>query len=82
MTDITVLQGMPLKRLRLDVTKVTDISVLKGMPLEDLILPERATDIEFLRKIPTLQRINEKPAAQFWKEFDAVHAEKAKEGKK
>jgi uncharacterized membrane protein len=53
-------------------TKVSDLSPLKGMPLKVLwcdCKPER--DAEILRSIKTLERINDKPAAEFWKEQEA-----------
>jgi len=49
-----------------------DLSPLKGMLLKELWLdfkPER--DTELLRSIKTLQTINGKPAAEFWKQFKA-----------
>ena len=44
---------------------------MKGMPLKHFVgkfKPERAADI--LRSIPPFQPINDKPAADFWKEVD------------
>jgi hypothetical protein len=51
---------------------VTDLSPLKGMPLKELhcdFKPER--DAEILRSITTLERINDKPAREFWAEVGA-----------
>ena len=51
---------------------MSDLSPLKGMPLKELgcdFKPER--DAEILRSIKTLETINGKPAAEFWKEFEA-----------
>lgn len=48
--------------------KVTDLALLKGTPLKELpcdFQPER--DAEILRSIKTLETINGKPAAEFWK---------------
>jgi len=45
------------------------LSPLNGMPLKSLHLdfkPER--DAEILRSIKTLEQINGKPAAEFWKD--------------
>ncbi|WP_238389256.1 leucine-rich repeat domain-containing protein [Urbifossiella limnaea] len=59
-----------LTTLLVDHTKVTDLSLLRGMPLKELscdFRPER--DAEILRSIRTLETINGKPAAEFWKEF-------------
>jgi len=54
--------------LFIDRTKVTDFSLLKRMPLKELrcdFKPER--DAEILRAIKTLEKINDKPAAEFWR---------------
>ncbi len=75
--DVPVSDLSPLKNKKLHLlwcqnTKVTDLSVLRGMPLAELwcdFKPERDADI--LRGIPTLKTINDKPAAEFWKEVDA-----------
>jgi hypothetical protein len=61
-----------LRSVSLTGTRVTDLSPLKGMPLKELscdFKPER--DTEILRSLKSLQRINGKPAAEFWKEVDA-----------
>ncbi len=53
------------------------IDANKDMPLKELgcdFKPER--DTEILRSIKTLETINGKPAAEFWKEVDAKRAEK------
>jgi hypothetical protein len=61
---------MPLQELFIHGTRVTDMSVIKDFPLKILgcdFKPER--DAELLRSIKTLERINNKPAAEFWKQF-------------
>jgi hypothetical protein len=64
---------MPLVWLRCQGTKVIDLSPLKGMPLESIVCDVGvARDSEFLRSLPTLKNINEKPAAEFWKEVGAT----------
>jgi hypothetical protein len=71
--DLSPLQGMPLTHLDCGQTKVTDLSPLRGMPLKVLncdFKPER--DAAILREIKTLETINGKPAAQFWKDVDAL----------
>ena len=71
-SDLSPLRGMPLTFLGYNNTKVTDLSPLKGMPLKELgcdFRPER--DTEILRSIKTLEKINGKPAAQFWKEVNS-----------
>ena len=55
--------------------KTTDFSLLKGRPLKFLGLdfrPER--DAEILRSIKTLETVNDKPAAEFWKEVEQKQA--------
>ena len=69
--DLSPLKGMPLTFLHCDLTQVSDLSPLMGMPLKDLkcdFEPERDADI--LRSIKTLEWINGKPAAEFWKDVD------------
>jgi Leucine-rich repeat (LRR) protein len=57
-------------------TQVTDLSPLKGMPLKELscdFCPDR--DTEILRAIKSLETINDRPAAEFWKQVDARKAD-------
>ena len=77
-SDISILKDMPLERLDMNGTKVTNFSVLKGMPLKRIHLPSHAKGIDFLRSMSSLVSINNQPAAQFWKEYDAAQAAKAK----
>jgi eukaryotic-like serine/threonine-protein kinase len=68
-SDLSPLKDMKLTYLDLGATQVSDLSLLKGMPLKNLYCnfkPER--DAELLRSIKTLETINDKPAAEFWKE--------------
>jgi Leucine-rich repeat (LRR) protein len=61
-----------LTRLSIAYTKATDLSLLEGMPLKELNCEfQRERDAEILRSITTLERINGKPAAEFWKEADS-----------
>jgi hypothetical protein len=70
--DLSPLRGIPLERLHMEGAPVTDLSPLKGMPLTDLTIDFRAErDTKILRSLTTLQNINYKPAADFWKESDA-----------
>jgi hypothetical protein len=70
-TDLSPLRGMPLQRLWWDGTAVSDLSPLKGMPLKEIVCDfERERDAEFLRSLTTLETINSKSAAEFWKEVD------------
>jgi tRNA A-37 threonylcarbamoyl transferase component Bud32/Leucine-rich repeat (LRR) protein len=70
-SDLSPLKDLPLRRLDVFQTQVTDFSPLVGMPLKELrgnFKPER--DAEVLRSVKTLELINDKPAAEFWKEVD------------
>jgi serine/threonine protein kinase len=70
-TDVVVLQGMPVNKLWLRSTRVDDLSPLKGMPLKLLHCDfQRARDADIVRSLTTLEEINGKPAAEFWKEVD------------
>jgi hypothetical protein len=63
---------MKLTQLWCHETRVTDLSPLRGMPLQEIscnFKPER--DAVILRSIKTLEKINDKPAAEFWKVVDA-----------
>jgi hypothetical protein len=71
-SNLSPLKGMPLEHLGISGTRVADLSPLKVMPLKSLTCDFKAErDATILRAIPTLQTINDKPAAQFWKEVDA-----------
>ena len=70
--DLTPLIGMPLTDLHFDRSQVNDLSPLKGMPLKAIsrgFTPER--DAAFLRSIKTLEKINQMPVAEFWKQTEA-----------
>jgi serine/threonine protein kinase len=67
--DLSPLKGMPLIVVDCRGTRVTDLTPLVGMPLKEVrcdFKPERDTAI--LRSIKTLEAINLKTAAEFWKE--------------
>ncbi|MDA0833414.1 MAG: SUMF1/EgtB/PvdO family nonheme iron enzyme [Planctomycetota bacterium] len=71
-SDLSPLEGMPLELLDIRDSSVTDLSPLEGLPLKALMLdfkPDRDTGL--LRSIKTLKTINDKPAAEFWKEVEA-----------
>jgi serine/threonine protein kinase len=73
--DISALRGMPLTRLALNDTPVKDLNPVSELPLKELSFdfnPER--DTELIRKIKTLEIINGKPAAEFWKEVDSAES--------
>lgn len=70
-SDLSLLTGMPPTDLNIVETEVTDLTPLKGLPLKTVVLdfkPER--DAPILKGIKTLEFINRKPAADFWKELD------------
>jgi serine/threonine protein kinase len=70
-SDLSPLRGMPLQTLWWAGTPVSDLSPLKGMPLKEIYCDfQRERDVEFLRSFKTLETINGKPAAEFWKEQD------------
>ena len=74
-SDLTPLKGMKLTFLDCRRTMVSDLSPLKNMPLKELRCNFKAErDAEILRSIKTLETINDKPAAEFWKEVDAQRA--------
>jgi hypothetical protein len=74
-SDLAPLKGMPLTELWCQETTVTDLSPLAGLPLKILwcdIKSER--DAAIVRSIKTLEKINDKLAAEFWKEVEAREA--------
>ena len=67
------LKGMKLNGLDIRGTRVTGLSPLKGMPSKELACDfQHERDTEVLRLLTTLERINDKPAADFWKEVDGL----------
>jgi hypothetical protein len=71
-SDLSPLRGARLTVLHCQGAKVTDLSPLKEMPLREIRCDFKfERDAEILRSIKTLETINQKPAAQFWKEVEA-----------
>ena len=71
-SDLSPLKGIKLTVLHCQGAKVTDLSPLKEMPLKELRCDFKfERDAEILRSIKTLEIINDKTAAQFWKEAEA-----------
>jgi formylglycine-generating enzyme required for sulfatase activity len=71
--DLAPLENMPLSLLWCNNTKVTDLSPLRAMPLQELkcdFVADR--DAAILRDIKSLARINDMPAAAFWKRVGPV----------
>jgi hypothetical protein len=70
-SDLSLLTGMKLDGLDVSRTRVTDLSPLKGMRLKQLSCDfQRERHAEILRSLTTLERINDKPAADFRTEVD------------
>ena len=70
-SDLSPVKGMPLEWVTILGTKITDLSPLKGMRLTQIYLDfDQNRDGELLRSLTTLQKINDKPAGEFWKEND------------
>jgi hypothetical protein len=70
-TDLSPLRGMPLQALDLRSTPLSDPTPLQGLPLKEIVCDfEPKRDAEKLRSLRSLEKINGKPAAEFWKEVD------------
>jgi Leucine-rich repeat (LRR) protein len=71
--DLSPLKGMQLVYLVLNNAGPTDLTPLEGMPLRTLTFtPTKDMNLEFLRTMKTLESINEKTPAEFWKQYDAM----------
>ena len=71
MADLTPLAGMPLESLGCQSSNVTDLTQIKDLPIKSLWLDfQPARDTALLRSLPTLESINDKPVAEFWKDMD------------
>jgi len=72
LSDLSPLQGMKLTELDCGFTLVTNLKPLAGLPLRKFNYPYRSwLGAEPLRSISTLDTINGKPAAAFWKKVAA-----------
>jgi eukaryotic-like serine/threonine-protein kinase len=69
-SDLAPLQDLKPKELNIDGTQVSDLALLKTFPLVRLGLDYQPGRQELLRSLKGLKWINNKPAAQFWKEVD------------
>ncbi|OAI45693.1 hypothetical protein AYO44_12545 [Planctomycetaceae bacterium SCGC AG-212-F19] len=75
--NLAPLRGMKLIRASFNNTHVLDYTVLREMPLEFLNLDfDFARDADILRGIKSLDRINYKAVAQFWKEAEAANPQR------
>jgi Leucine-rich repeat (LRR) protein len=71
-TDLSPLRGKAITILDCRWSRVTDLSPLRGMPLKELVCDfSSRRDAELLRSLKTLEKINGKPAAEFWKQAEA-----------
>jgi len=70
-TDLSPLKDMKLTWIQLDGSPVADLSPLKDMPLTEMYVDVKSEHVAVLRSIKTLEKINDKPAAEFWKEVEA-----------
>jgi serine/threonine protein kinase/formylglycine-generating enzyme required for sulfatase activity len=70
-TDIAPVKTLKIEWLNVRGMPLTDLTLLKEMPLKELHVDlQTQQDIEIVRAIKTLETINGKPAAEFWKEVD------------
>jgi serine/threonine-protein kinase len=68
-SDLSPLKGVPLTYLNCAGTKISDLSPLQNLPLVELVCDSKLErDVTALRPIWTLEKINDKPAAEFWDE--------------
>jgi hypothetical protein len=72
-SDLTPVRSMPLDTLFLERSAVTDLSPLAGCPLEILSfsLATVTNGLEVIRRMSTLETINNLEASDFWKKYDA-----------
>jgi hypothetical protein len=80
--DLTPLQGMLLVSLECNETAVSDLSPLGDAPLQSLLcdaaVAVQPANAKVLRSIKTLEKINDLPAAEFWKKIEAGQVPQAK----
>ena len=83
-SDLNPLRGMPMARIFMDqCSQLSDVSPLMDLAsLEEIVLPENATGVEDLKRLPKLRhisytydRVNERPAClkdDFFREYHAL----------
>ncbi len=71
--DLSPIRGMALQSISLmKCEELTDLTPLSAMPLQHIQMPPRITKgIDELRRMKTLQNIDQRPAQQFWQQWDA-----------
>jgi len=76
--DLSPLVGMPLTYLRINgAVGVTDLSQLQGMELSAIRFDTKVTKgVDVLRRMKSLTNINDLPAEEFWKKYDAEQPKK------
>jgi serine/threonine protein kinase/DNA-directed RNA polymerase subunit RPC12/RpoP len=74
--DLSPLQGMPLVGLSISqCPNLRDLTSLEGMERTEIHLPPQVTKgMEVIRSMKTLASIDDQPAEQFWKKWDAAKA--------
>ena len=74
MRDLEILRGAPLQHVRFFMTEVRDLTPLRGAPVKefegDSSLLEDPRNLDVLRSFKSLEKIQGKPAADFWKLVD------------
>ncbi|HZZ79318.1 MAG TPA: protein kinase [Gemmataceae bacterium] len=72
--NLAPLRGIPLQQLGMrGCADLHDLSPLAGMSLVEVTLPPEVTKgMEGMRAMKTLQRIDTRPADQFWQEWDRM----------
>jgi Leucine-rich repeat (LRR) protein len=70
--DLAPLREMPLWQLHAANIPATDLTPVKNLPLRELSWSfQKDRDLALLRSMKMLETINQKPAAEFWKEVGA-----------
>ncbi|MCX7826570.1 MAG: hypothetical protein N2689_13570, partial [Verrucomicrobiae bacterium] len=67
--NLSYLRGTPLTYLRCEDTPIKDFSPLTNCPLREIHCSPNA-NLRPLRSVKTLEKINGRPAAEFWKQVD------------
>lgn len=70
--DLSPLKGMPLEELIIHTfDKVEDLTPIQSLPLKAISCVNKTErDVALLRSLKTVNKINSKPVAEFWKELD------------
>lgn len=66
-TDLTPLRTLPLRDLSIQGIRANDLTPIRGMPLKSIRIDPRPDRAELLQSLVTLESINDKRAAEFWK---------------